>query len=91
MSVMQRAKAMTEFAKKAQFNWLDAFRPSGVEPQLPASWVFLGPPGVGKGTYASRMAGKLGVPHIAAGDLVRAQIRDKTPQGLKVSRPAYLS
>ncbi|KAK9836220.1 hypothetical protein WJX84_002722 [Apatococcus fuscideae] len=31
------------------------------------------------------MATKLCVPHIAAGDLVRAQIRDRTPQGLKIA------
>lgn len=34
-------------------------------------WVFLGCPGVGKGTYASRLSSLLGVPHIATGDLVR--------------------
>eukprot|EP00898_Chlorokybus_atmophyticus_P004708 jgi/Chlat1/5238/Chrsp33S05082 len=38
------------------------------------AWVFLGPPGVGKGTYASRLAKMLDVPHISAGDLVRAEI-----------------
>ncbi|KAJ0450009.1 putative adenylate kinase [Helianthus annuus] len=27
-------------------------------------WVFLGCPGVGKGTYASRLSNLLGVPHI---------------------------
>ncbi|MCI15447.1 adenylate kinase, partial [Trifolium medium] len=32
-------------------------------------WVFLGCPGVGKGTYASRLSSLLGVPHIATGDL----------------------
>ncbi|KAJ0465373.1 putative adenylate kinase [Helianthus annuus] len=32
-------------------------------------WVFLGCPGVGKGTYASRLSNLLGVPHIAT-DLV---------------------
>ncbi|KAL5216028.1 hypothetical protein ABZP36_007429 [Zizania latifolia] len=34
-------------------------------------WVFLGCPGVGKGTYASRLSQMLRVPHIATGDLVR--------------------
>ncbi|KAL3135764.1 hypothetical protein ABBQ32_007327 [Trebouxia sp. C0010 RCD-2024] len=46
-------------------------------------WIFLGPPGVGKGTYASRVASALGVPHIAAGDLVRQQIKDQTDYGCK--------
>jgi adenylate kinase len=49
-------------------------------------WVFLGPPGVGKGTYASRMAGFLGVPHIAAGDLVRAEIKSGSLLGQQVGR-----
>lgn len=37
-------------------------------------WVFLGCPGVGKGTYASRLSALLGVPHIATGDLVRDEL-----------------
>ncbi|KAM1782928.1 hypothetical protein ACFX11_041340 [Malus domestica] len=37
-------------------------------------WVFLGCPGVGKGTYASRLCHLLGVPHIATGDLVRDEL-----------------
>ncbi|KAM5559935.1 adenylate kinase 1, chloroplastic [Rosa sericea] len=37
-------------------------------------WVFLGSPGVGKGTYASRLSNLLGVPHIATGDLVREEL-----------------
>ncbi|CAK9234036.1 unnamed protein product [Sphagnum troendelagicum] len=37
-------------------------------------WVFLGCPGVGKGTYASRLAKVLQVPHIAMGDLVRHEL-----------------
>lgn len=44
-------------------------------------WVFLGPPGVGKGTYATRIAARLGVPHIAAGDLVRAEIKGGSELG----------
>lgn len=47
-------------------------------------WVFLGPPGVGKGTYASRVAQALGVPHIAAGDLVRAEIKSGSSLGQEV-------
>ncbi|OVA18205.1 Adenylate kinase [Macleaya cordata] len=37
-------------------------------------WVFLGCPGVGKGTYASRLSKLLGIPHIATGDLVREEL-----------------
>ncbi|MEW5301684.1 MAG: hypothetical protein WDW38_002702 [Sanguina aurantia] len=47
-------------------------------------WVFLGPPGVGKGTYASRVAKLLGVPHIATGDLVREEVKRGTDLGRKM-------
>ncbi|KAH9624740.1 hypothetical protein KSS87_009008 [Heliosperma pusillum] len=42
-------------------------------------WVFLGCPGVGKGTYASRLSKLLGVPHIATGDLVRHELSSSGP------------
>ncbi|WOG91236.1 hypothetical protein DCAR_0310484 [Daucus carota subsp. sativus] len=42
-------------------------------------WVFLGCPGVGKGTYASRLCSLLGVPHIATGDLVREELASTGP------------
>ncbi|KAK9061450.1 hypothetical protein SSX86_018631 [Deinandra increscens subsp. villosa] len=42
-------------------------------------WVFLGCPGVGKGTYASRLFDLLGVPHIATGDLVREELSSSGP------------
>ncbi|GKU91790.1 hypothetical protein SLEP1_g5610 [Rubroshorea leprosula] len=42
-------------------------------------WVFLGCPGVGKGTYASRLSNLLGVPHIATGDLVRDELSSSGP------------
>lgn len=42
-------------------------------------WVFLGCPGVGKGTYASRLSNLLGVPHIATGDLVRHELSSSGP------------
>uniref|UniRef100_A0A2N9FZI6 adenylate kinase n=1 Tax=Fagus sylvatica TaxID=28930 RepID=A0A2N9FZI6_FAGSY len=40
----------------------------------PVQWVFLGYPGVGKGTYASRLSNLLDVPHISTGDLVREEL-----------------
>jgi adenylate kinase len=43
--------------------------------------VFLGPPGSGKGTYASRIAPQLGIPHISTGDLLRNAVAGKTPVG----------
>ncbi|KAJ4972146.1 hypothetical protein NE237_005245 [Protea cynaroides] len=42
-------------------------------------WVFLGCPGVGKGTYSSRLSNLLGVPHIATGDLVREALSSSGP------------
>ena len=38
------------------------------------NWVFLGPNGVGKGTYAKKVAELVGIPHISTGDLVRERI-----------------
>jgi adenylate kinase len=46
--------------------------------------MFLGPPGAGKGTVASRLAEDKGIPHISTGDIFRAAIRDETDLGKKV-------
>ena len=46
--------------------------------------VFLGPPGVGKGTYASRIGPILGIPQVSTGDLVRKEIRDGSLLGKKI-------
>jgi adenylate kinase len=43
--------------------------------------IFLGPPGVGKGTYASRIGPKMGIPQISTGDLFRAEIKKETELG----------
>jgi adenylate kinase len=45
--------------------------------------VFLGPPGVGKGTQAAKLAKEYGIPHIATGDILRTAISRKTPVGLE--------
>jgi adenylate kinase len=45
--------------------------------------VFLGAPGAGKGTQAMRTAAKLGLAHIATGDLFRQALQKGTPQALK--------
>ena len=46
--------------------------------------VFLGPPGVGKGTYASRIGPILGIPQVSTGDLGRKEIRDGSLLGKKI-------
>ncbi len=43
--------------------------------------VFFGPPGVGKGTVASRLAEKLGYVFISSGDLLRENVRRGTELG----------
>ena len=43
--------------------------------------VLLGAPGSGKGTQGDILAGKLGVPKIATGDLLRAAVSAGTPLG----------
>jgi len=48
--------------------------------------VIFGPPGSGKGTYASRLTKKLGIPHISTGDLVREEIRNQTPLGKTIEK-----
>jgi adenylate kinase len=45
--------------------------------------VLLGPPGSGKGTQGERLAQALGVPRIAAGDLLRDEIKRGTPLGMQ--------
>ncbi len=44
--------------------------------------VLLGPPGVGKGTQASRLGARLGVPHVSTGEMFREALSLKTPLGL---------
>jgi adenylate kinase len=43
--------------------------------------VMFGPPGSGKGTQASRVAARLGVPHIATGDMLRDEVARGTALG----------
>src|SRR3981081_2831254 len=41
----------------------------------------LGPPGAGKGTPAARLSEDFGIPHIATGDILRAQVAEGTELG----------
>lgn len=45
--------------------------------------LLVGPPGVGKGTQAKRLAESLRVPHISTGDILRDAIKRGTAVGLK--------
>lgn len=48
--------------------------------------IFLGPPGAGKGTQASRLARAWGALHVATGDMLRDAVRDGTRLGLEAKR-----
>ncbi len=48
--------------------------------------VVFGPPGSGKGTYASRLQAKLGVAVIAMGDIFREIMKENTPTGNAVKQ-----
>ncbi len=45
-------------------------------------FIFLGPPGSGKGTQTSRLADKLSIPHVDTGSLLRKNIQDGTKLGI---------
>jgi len=45
--------------------------------------VFMGKPGVGKGTQAVRLAESLGVVHLSTGDILREAVKAETPPGLE--------
>ena len=48
------------------------------------NFIFLGPPGAGKGTLAKQVAEEYKIPHISTGDIFRANIKNQTPLGVKV-------
>ena len=49
-------------------------------------WIFVGPPGAGKGTQAMRVVDHLQVPHISTGDMFRAAVKNKTPLGVEAKK-----
>ena len=43
--------------------------------------VFLGPPGVGKGTQSSRLTKHFGIPHLSTGEMLREARRERSDLG----------
>ncbi|QIK64236.1 adenylate kinase [Leucobacter viscericola] len=51
-----------------------------------ARLLIIGPPGAGKGTQASKIAERYGVPAISTGDIFRSNIKGGTELGVKVQQ-----
>lgn len=51
--------------------------------------LLIGPPGTGKGTQASLIQKKMGIPHISSGDMLREAVNKKTSLGKQADR--YMS
>lgn len=48
------------------------------------NFIFLGPPGAGKGTLAAQVASDYGIPQISTGDIFRENIKNQTELGKRV-------
>ncbi|MGE3609690.1 MAG: adenylate kinase [Bacteriovoracaceae bacterium] len=48
--------------------------------------IFIGAPGSGKGTQATKLVAERGFKHISTGDLLRAEIAKQSPLGLEVKQ-----
>lgn len=47
--------------------------------------VLIGPPGAGKGTQCQRLVELLKVPHLSTGEMLRAEVKARTPAGIEAS------
>jgi adenylate kinase len=45
--------------------------------------VMLGPPGAGKGTQATKIAARLGIPQLSTGDMLREAVASRSTSGLR--------
>ena len=52
---------------------------------MPLNVLMLGPQGAGKGTQAKRISAEYGIPHIASGEILRAEMTAGTELGLRVA------
>lgn len=48
------------------------------------NFIFLGPPGAGKGTLAATVASRFGIAHVSTGEIFREAIKNQTELGKKV-------
>ncbi len=95
-TVTQSSAQLTQLLRgptAAAINWQRPAEVTVAPPQVDGTvpaMVFLGPPGVGKGTYSTRVAQHFGVPHISAGDLARDEMRAGTARGRQVRSKCQL-
>ena len=51
---------------------------------MPLNVLLLGPQGAGKGTQAKRISAEYGIPHVASGEILRAEMQAGTELGRRV-------
>ena len=47
--------------------------------------ILIGPPGAGKGTQCQRLVNLLHVPHLSTGEMLRAEVRSGSPEGMRAA------